>query len=90
MARYIFIMRFLLFLGCDASFTQPSATITSPNYPGAYDNDLNCEYHITVEDGKVSVSNVLTITIYCDSLICCVISNALSWKKKKHQKNTSP
>lgn len=35
-----------LFAGCGRNFTSPEGRIVSPNYPGQYDNNLNCSYII--------------------------------------------
>ena len=41
------------FSGCGGSFSGPSGTIESPSFPGAYSNDLNCLYQVTVDSGQV-------------------------------------
>ena len=41
------------FSGCGGFFDDPSGTISSPNYPDNYDNNMNCEYQIEVADDKV-------------------------------------
>lgn len=44
---WILTMSYLfLFAGCGRNFTSPEGLIVSPNYPGQYDNNLNCSYII--------------------------------------------
>lgn len=35
--------------------TSGNGTLTSPNYPNNYDNDLNCEVNITASADRVSL-----------------------------------
>ncbi|XP_040824205.1 cubilin [Ochotona curzoniae] len=37
---------------CIEDYTEESGTLTSPNFPNNYPNNLNCIYRITVETGK--------------------------------------
>ncbi len=37
---------------CDANLTATNGTVTSPNYPAKYENNLNCTTIITVAPGK--------------------------------------
>ncbi|XP_019614674.1 PREDICTED: dorsal-ventral patterning tolloid-like protein 1 [Branchiostoma belcheri] len=40
--------------GCGGNLTAPSGgPVTSPNYPGNYGNDENCEWSITVLEGSI-------------------------------------
>ncbi|XP_078685509.1 CUB and sushi domain-containing protein 1-like [Branchiostoma floridae x Branchiostoma belcheri] len=40
--------------GCGGDLTAPSGgPVTSPNYPGNYGNDENCEWSITVPEGSI-------------------------------------
>ena len=51
---------------CDGgvTLTDPSGTITSPGFNnGSYADDLNCTWHIQVEDGKVRLFYLLHISI---------------------------
>ena len=48
------LVNFGRFSACGGSFTGPIGTITSPNYPDdVYPPNLDCEYHVEVESGKV-------------------------------------
>ncbi|XP_060104406.1 cubilin [Heteronotia binoei] len=40
---------------CGANFTAPTSRIVSPNFPGQYDNNLNCNYIIDVEPQSVVI-----------------------------------
>jgi len=41
---------------CSASLiTNVTGTLTSPNYPNNYDNDLHCEVNVTTSADKVSL-----------------------------------
>ena len=59
-------LQLLCFSECDDSFNGPMGEITSPNYPSDYFSNLRCEYHITVEEGKVCAS--LSNYIYTQKL----------------------
>ncbi|KAI8514434.1 hypothetical protein Bbelb_070250 [Branchiostoma belcheri] len=40
--------------GCGGNLTAPSGgPVTSPNYPGNYRNNENCEWAITVPEGSI-------------------------------------
>jgi len=36
---------------CGGAFTSSSGSITSPNYPGNYDSQQDCEWYIDVGEG---------------------------------------
>uniref|UniRef100_A0A0P5N6L4 Calcium-activated chloride channel regulator 4, 30 kDa form n=1 Tax=Daphnia magna TaxID=35525 RepID=A0A0P5N6L4_9CRUS len=38
-----------LTVGCDGVLTTPNGLLTSPNYPGAYPNNYNCQWTIQVD-----------------------------------------
>ncbi|XP_048254605.1 deleted in malignant brain tumors 1 protein-like [Haliotis rufescens] len=44
--------------GCGEGYTDPSGSISSPNYPGNYGNYLNCVY--TIDAGETLVTLVFT------------------------------
>ncbi|XP_059351101.1 calcium-activated chloride channel regulator 4-like [Daphnia carinata] len=39
-------------VGCNGVLTTPSGLLTSPNYPGAYPNNYNCQWTIQLEPGS--------------------------------------
>ncbi|XP_019629857.1 PREDICTED: tolloid-like protein 2 [Branchiostoma belcheri] len=42
--------------GCGGNLTAPSGgPVTSPNYPGNYGNNENCEWAITVPEGSIII-----------------------------------
>ncbi|KAI8522124.1 scavenger receptor [Branchiostoma belcheri] len=42
--------------GCGGNLTAPSGgPVTSPNYPGNYGNNVNCEWAITVQEGSIII-----------------------------------
>ena len=63
------IWQMLPISACGASFNTPTGTITSPNYPSNYGNDMRCEYHITVEEGKVQYIPNMHTVLLCFALL---------------------
>ncbi len=52
---------------CDAILTAANGTITSPNYPAKYENNLNCSTKITVAAGKIIFLNFTAFSLEIDS-----------------------
>ena len=48
---YMVIYLFIYF-SCGSTFTAPSGTITSPNYPDNYDNNRECIWQIITSPGS--------------------------------------
>ena len=50
---------------CDEVHEGSTGTITSPNYPQHYDNNMRVEYCVSVESGKVrSISHAGKTEVY--------------------------
>ena len=50
-------------------FVQPEGTLSSPNYPNLYPNDLNCSWSIKVPGKRVMLSFItLDLEPCCDHL----------------------
>ena len=48
---------YVLFVAtCGGSFTSATGSLSSPNYPHNYDNNLNCYWTITVPSGLVELT----------------------------------
>ncbi|XP_059827436.1 cubilin [Hypanus sabinus] len=52
---------------CGANFTAPAGRIVSPNYPGHYDSNLNCEYLINAASHQLTVLQFETFDVEEDS-----------------------
>ena len=50
-ALFIYVSIYFSIAGCGGTFSALTATILSPNYPNNYDNNLGCEWLITVAEG---------------------------------------
>ncbi|KAJ6666688.1 hypothetical protein lerEdw1_020412 [Lerista edwardsae] len=48
---------------CGANFTAPSGRITSPNFPGQYENNLNCNYFIEAEPTSIVILRFETFNL---------------------------
>ncbi|XP_078597736.1 CUB domain-containing protein 2-like isoform X3 [Branchiostoma floridae x Branchiostoma japonicum] len=53
---------------CGGTYTSDTGTITSPGYPGNYDNSADCDYSITVSAGNVVQLEFSTFHVagYCN------------------------
>ena len=47
------IMWNLCLSGCGGTFTGATGTIKSPHFPSNYENNMHCEYHVTVDSEMV-------------------------------------
>ena len=54
---------------CGGTFSGPSGSITSPNYPNDYANNLDCVYHVNVAAGKVQCSHTIYLVKYAHGLV---------------------
>lgn len=49
--------------GCGANFSAPAGRVVSPNYPGHYPNNSNCDYLIDAGDQTVIVITFKTFQL---------------------------
>ncbi|XP_062900253.1 cubilin isoform X2 [Mobula hypostoma] len=53
---------------CGANFTAPAGRVMSPNYPGHYDSNLNCEYLINATSHQLTVLQFEAFNVEDDSV----------------------
>lgn len=51
------------YVGCNATYTESTGVIQSPNYPGSYDRNLSCYYVIQASPGKKIELNFIELRL---------------------------
>ena len=61
------ILLFRLLVVCGQDKQDETGVIESPNFPGNYPHNRNCEWRITLQNGRQVLLNVTSFNIELDS-----------------------
>lgn len=74
----------LYFTECGGYYTDVTGTLTSPNYPSNYPDNVDCYYYITVSTGYIIQ---LTVDDFCTEACCDFLKVCFNFFQQKWKKS---